>query len=302
VSLPPPDPARLRKIAVVIVSYNTRERLLECLRSLPTGTPAVELVVVDNASADGSAAAVREALPQARVVEAGANLGFSRACNLGWRACRAPYVLFLNPDTVIRPGALEALASELDDHADVGIVGPRTVNPDGTAQVSTGPSLTPTAEWRQRRLVRGVDRRRPWALAEAESRSARRHEPDWVSGSCLLARRELLESLDGFDERFFLYEEDVDLCLRARQAGWRVVFTPEGTVVHHRGASMAKNAVEARLEYHRSHLLYYRKHLGPVRTASLRGYLVLLGIGARLLSLVLRGPVRRRRSGPPASP
>jgi N-acetylglucosaminyl-diphospho-decaprenol L-rhamnosyltransferase len=126
--------------------------------------------------------------------------------------------------------------------------------------------------------VRGVKARREWALRAAEDRAAREHEPDWVSGSCLLARRVVLESLRGFDESFFLYEEDVDLCRRARQAGWRVVFTPAATILHRLGASMDQDPDRARLEYHRSHLLYYRKHNGAWLTALLRLHLRLRGV------------------------
>ena len=134
----------------------------------------------------------------------------------------------------------------LEARPDVGIVGPATRNADGSPQVSFGPDLTPSSEWRQRRLVRAVQARDPQVLrARLEARCSREHEPDWVSGSCLLARRSLLEALGGFDERFFLYEEDVDLCVRARQAGARVVFTPTARVIHRLGRSMERSGGEA---------------------------------------------------------
>jgi N-acetylglucosaminyl-diphospho-decaprenol L-rhamnosyltransferase len=270
------------RVAVVVVSWNSREDLPGCLRSLEAGGQPLEVVVVDNASADGSAAAAREALPSARVIEAGANLGFGRASNLGWRATRAPYVLFLNPDAAIAPGAIEVMAGVLDTRPEVGIVGPRTRNADGTPQLSFGPDLTPLSEWRQRRLVRGVRARDPHLLAEVEALSAREHEPAWVSASCLLTRRALLERLDGFDERFFLYEEDVDLCLRARKAGFRVLFLPRAHLIHGLGRSMERAGSRARDAYDRSHLLYYRKHLGVGWTALLRVYLALHGAARRL--------------------
>jgi GT2 family glycosyltransferase len=280
----PRDP----QAAVVIVSWNSRDDLPSCLRSLETVTVPLEVVVVDNASSDGSAAAAREASPRVRVLEAGSNHGFARAANLGWRATTASYVLFLNPDAELTSGALEALQAVLEARPEVGIVGPATCNADGTPQVSFGPDLTPWNEWRQRRLVRGVRARDPRALADVEALSAREHEPAWVSGSCLLARRTLLERLGGFDERFFLYEEDVDLCLRARQAGLRIVFTPAARIVHRLGQSMEKDSVRARIEYDRSHLLYYRKQNGTLLTGLLRLYLAAAG----LVSLL---PVRSGR-------
>jgi GT2 family glycosyltransferase len=144
--------------------------------------------------------------------------------------------------------------------------------------VSFGPDLTPLGEWRQQRLMRAVRARDAIALSSLEAAISREHEPAWVSASCLLTRRLLLETLGGFDERFFLYEEDVDLCLRARLAGFRVVFTPSARVTHRLGRSMERSSGRARIEYDRSHLYFYRKHRGPLATAGLRAYLGLSGL------------------------
>lgn len=260
-------------VAVVVVSWNSRDDIPTCLRSLAAVSLPLEVVVVDNASADGSAEAARAAAPQATVLDAGDNLGFARASNRGWRATRAPYVLFLNPDARVAPGAVEALRHVLETRPEVGIVGPLTRNADGTPQVSFGPDLTPLAEWRQRRRVRAVRARDPRAMAWLESATASEMEPAWVSGSCLLVRRRLLETLGGFDEAFFLYEEDVDLCLRARKAGSRVVFTPRAEATHGLGRSMERAGSRPRIEYDRSHLLFYRKHNGPLLTGLLRLHL-----------------------------
>jgi GT2 family glycosyltransferase len=259
------------RVAVVVVSFETRDTLLAALAPLHApGSTGVELVVVDNASTDGSVEAVRARHPAARVLANATNVGFARACNQGWRASRAPLVLFLNPDAALPPGALETLAALVEARPDVGIAGPRTRSSDGTIQVSTGPDLSLRSEWRQRRLVRGVARRDAGFLAQAEARHAREHEPDWVSGACLMARREALTAVGGFDERFFLYEEDADLCRRVRGRGWRVVFTPAVEVRHALGRSMARASRRARLEYHRSHLLYYAIHNGRAARLVLR--------------------------------
>jgi hypothetical protein len=258
------------RLAVVVVSFEARDTLLAGLHALRAHASfPLELVVVDNASTDGSADAVRARDPEALVIANAENVGFARACNQGWRASRAPHVLFLNPDAEVTPGAVETLARLLESRPAVGAAGPRTRGSDGTIQVSTGPDLAPLAELRQRRLVLGVARREPQALAQAEALHAREHEPAWVSGSCLVVRRTALEAVGGFDERFFLYEEDADLCRRLREAGWGVVFTPEAEVKHHLGRSMSKAPRRARLEYHRSHLLYYAKHNGPLSRAAL---------------------------------
>src|SRR5262249_39218458 len=171
---------------------------------------AFEAIVVDNASADGSAEAVRARFPNARVIANPANAGFSRANNLALREARGEHVLVLNSDCEGRPGAGARLAAVRDGRPDVGIVGPRTVGSDGRPQMSFGPRLTPVAEWRQRRLVRGVREGRPEVLQEVAARTAGEREPDWVSASCLLARRRALAAGGGFDETFFLSEEDVD--------------------------------------------------------------------------------------------
>jgi hypothetical protein len=248
-------------VSALVVSFNTRDLLLRCLDALHAHVRLpFETIVVDNASADGSAQAVRESFPAARVIASTSNVGFSRANNLGLRAARGEHVLVLNSDCEVRPGAVEALVGVLDARPEVGLVGPRTVGVDGRPQVSFGPRLTPLAEWSQRRLVRGVKEGRREALDRAAAAAAAAGEPDWVSASCLLARRAVLEKVGGFDESFFLYEEDVDLCLRVRAAGWRVAYTPAAEVLHHLGRSMDQAPGLARLAYHRSHLIFYRKH------------------------------------------
>jgi GT2 family glycosyltransferase len=257
------------RVTAVVVSWNTREELLAALRSLGTQAEPVAVVVVDNASADGSAAAVREAFPAATVVANAENVGFGRAANQGLRAAQTPYVLLLNSDAELRPGALAALAAVLDERPDVAIVGPRTRFADGAIQLSWGARPGLLAEWKQRRLVRGLESREGGALRHAEALAGREHEPDWLSASCWLARREALDAVGLFDEGFFLYWEDVDLCLRLRDAGWRLVFTPTAEVVHRQGVSKARSEGHALAEYHRSHLRFYRKHNGPASTGLL---------------------------------
>jgi GT2 family glycosyltransferase len=272
-------------VSIVVVSYEARDRLLACLAAVASRvTLPHELIVVDNASRDGSADAVRARFPAATLIANADNVGFSRANNQGLRIARAEYVLVLNGDAEVGAGAVEAMAAILDARADVGIVGPRTRYPDGRIQVSSGPMLGPVSEWRQRRLVRGVKRGEPRALARAKAQAAVEHEPAWVSGSCLLARRRAVEAVGLFDEAFFLYEEDVDLCVRVRRAGWRILFTPRAEVVHHLGASMAEAAERSALEYHRSHLRFYARHLGPVPNALLRASLAARGAVSWLAS------------------
>jgi GT2 family glycosyltransferase len=278
-------------VSVVVVSHNTRDDLLRCLGSLATVTVPIEVVVVDNASSDGSADAVAQRFPRVRVIPNGDNAGFGRANNQGLAATRAPSVLVLNSDAELRPGCLETLMGLLRDRPRLGIVAPRTLEADGAVQVSFGPEMTPLREWRQRRLVHGVKRRRPSALRAAADAASREHEPAWVSASCMLARREALVAVGGFDEGYFLYEEDVDLCRRVRQAGWAVLFTPAAEAIHHLGRSVARDPERARFEYQRSHLRYYALHNGPLASAALRLYVGAASAAGWTLSL---GPGERR--------
>ncbi len=281
-------------VDVVIVAYRSRDCLGAALGALERHAALpVEVVVVDNASGDGTVEALRREHPGVRVLANPRNLGFAAACNQGWGAGRAPLVLFLNPDAEVRPGAVATMAALFAVRADLGVVGPRTLNPDGSVQVSTGADLSLLAERRQRRLVRGVAARRPTALARADAAHSREHEPDWVSGSCLMIRRACLEAVAGFDEGFFLYEEDADLCRRVRAAGWRVVFTPAAEVAHQLGRSMEQDPRGTRLAYDSSHLRYYRTHNGRPSVAVLRGLLLLRGLATWLAGLVRNDPRAR---------
>jgi hypothetical protein len=284
------------RVTAVVVSYNTREELRRCLGSLRAhaGMPC-QLVVVDNASTDGSADMVEKEFPEARLIRNRENAGFSRGNNQALREARGAYVLLLNSDAELTPGALPTLAGLLDTRPRLGAVGPRTVSADGTVQISFGPALRPLAEWRQRRLVRGVKRRDPAAVKEATERAGVEHAPEWLSASCLLARKDALDAVGGFDEGFFLYEEDVDLCLRLRRAGWGVVFTPAAQVIHHLGRSMQGDQGRAALEYHRSHVRFYGKHNGALLTVGLRAFLATKGALGWLLALGPGAERQRRR-------
>jgi N-acetylglucosaminyl-diphospho-decaprenol L-rhamnosyltransferase len=262
-------------ISAVIVSYNTKPDTLRCIASLRSATARqTEIVVVDNASTDGTAQEIRRAYPEALVIEAGENIGFSRANNLGLKRARHPYALIINSDAEARPGAIDALARLLDERPRVAIAAPRTLNTDGTPQASFGPPLTPINELRRLLFHRALRARRAAALRRLEGMCREEGQPAWVSGSCFLARSQALIEVGLFDERFFLYEEDVDLCLRVRRAGWSIVFTPTAEIVHHEGRSMEHDRRRVRLEYHRSHLRFYFKHNGNLAIGALRLWLL----------------------------
>jgi len=264
------------RVAVVVVAYESRDTLADCLEALARDASVpIETVVVDNASTDQSADLARARFPAASVIANAENRGFARACNQGARATHAPLVLFLNPDATLERGALGALAALFDARPRLGVAGPRTLGAHGEIQVSSGPDLSLQSEWRQRWLVRGVAARDARALAEAEALHSRERVVDWVSGACLMVRRAAFDAVTGFDEGYFLYEEDADLCRRVRAAGFEVVFTPAAVARHALGRSMVRAPARARLEYQRSHLRYYRTYRGLPSNAVLRVLLAL---------------------------
>jgi GT2 family glycosyltransferase len=250
-----PNPA----VDVVVVSYNSGDELRGCVEDL-SRAPRMAVHVVDNASADESLEVVRD-LP-VRAVALTRNGGFGHGCNVGWRGGAAPYVLFLNPDARISPQAVDALRVVLDEDDSVGACAPRTLEPDGSLQHCQRrfPSLRSTFARALflHRLAPGA----AWSdeVVRSDAEYAQRAFPDWISGACMLVRRDLLERLGGFDERFFMYSEDADLCRRIRDAGYRVAYEPGATATHVGGASAPRASLLPLLAA--SRLLYARKHSG----------------------------------------
>ena len=239
-------------LSIIIVSFNARadlERCLDALRATPPATPH-DIVVVDNASTDGSAAAAR-ARPGVHVIDAGANVGFARACNIGIRASHGTHLLLLNSDTIVPPHAVDALFAELQRDPGAAVAGPRLVDEAGRAELSFGRMIAPFAEWRQQRLARS---------GQVDQLTRRRHYPDWVSGACLLVGRADADAAGLLDERFFMYTEDVDFCASIRALGRRILFTPAVEVTHARGRSVASAPEATHAAYRRSHLAFYEKH------------------------------------------
>ena len=264
----PPDS---RELSIVIVSWNTAELLRACLNSLRTAGQglAVEIIVVDNASADDSAPMVRRDFPEVRLIENAANAGYARANNQGIAGSQAPTVMLLNSDTRVPPGTLAVLLDFLAAHPEAGAAGPQLVRPDGSPQPFAFGS-DPTLGYL---LARGFNRlwgRRylhDWAATRAEA-------VDWVSGACLVVRRAAIAQAGMLDEAIFMYFEDTDWCLRLRQAGWKIYRVPQARVVHVGGQSMARNP-EARGAYAQSLRYFYRKHYSPAAQWLLRWLLPL---------------------------
>jgi GT2 family glycosyltransferase len=264
-------------LSIIIVSFNAREDLDRCLQSILGSPPPMshEIIVVDNGSVDGSADAVRRH-GSVVLIEAGTNLGFAAANNRGIRASQGELLLLLNSDTVVPAGAVDQLVAVLRARPEVAVVGPRLVDATGRAELSFGRMITPLAEIRQRRLIRGHYRGDPAISQAVEAMTRREQHPDWVSGACLLVRRSDAEAVGLLDERFFMYTEDVDFCAAIRGRGRQILFTPDVVVTHLRGRSAATVPAATRDAYRRSHLAFYQKH-HPHLAPFMRLYRALLG-------------------------
>jgi len=268
----------MRGLSIVIVTYNSIGHIDACLESL-TRRPShldQEIVLVDNASPDGTAAAVRDRWPAVHVIDAGANVGFARGANIGIRRSTGELVLLLNPDTEVRDGALDVLVRVLTTRPDAAVAGPRLLDGRGRPELSFGAMIGPLAELRQKALVHGSRRGVPLVAGYLDWLTSRPREVDWVSGACLLVRRADAEAVGLLDERFFMYAEDVDFCAAVRARGRKVLFTPEADVLHVRGGSAASAPRATEAAYRRSQLAFYDKHR-PRWAPVLRAYLKLRG-------------------------
>jgi GT2 family glycosyltransferase len=252
-------------LSVIVVSWNVRDLLRDCLLALPAATAGLvaEVIVVDNASDDGSAEMVEAAFPRVMLLRNDANVGFARANNRGMAAARGRHLVLLNSDTVAHPNSITDMVRFLDERPRAGAASPRLLRPDGTPQpYAFGDD--PTPRYLLRRALAHKRRRHlhDWDAGEPI-------EAGWVSGACLVARREAVEQVGGLDERIFMYFEDNDWCRRMRLRGWEVWYNPRAEITHIGGAGLNQNP-RARAAYYESLAYFYRKHYGPIAGAIMR--------------------------------
>lgn len=284
------------RLSIVIVSWNTRALLEQCLASIYTHPPSVafETIVVDNASRDGSADAARQGFPQARLIENAVNVGFAPANNQAIELCQGELVLLLNPDTRVLPGALDAMIRFMDEHPQAGAAGARVLNPDGTLQTSCYPAPTLSRElWRLFHL----DRLRAYGVYDMAGWDVRRsRQVDAVLGACLIARRRTLDQVGALDPDYFFTGEEIDLCHRIRSAGWSIHWIPQAGIIHYGGQSARQVAAQSFLHLYQGKVLYFRKRHGWL-TAQLYKLVVAAATLSRLLlsPLAWLEPAERRR-------
>ncbi len=267
-----------RQLSIVIVSWNVRELLRECLRSIAQtqGDLTVEVIVVDSASADGSAAMVVAEFPQVTLIASDENVGFPRGNNMGIAKAHGRYILLLNPDTILHANALASMVAFLDNHLDVGVVGAQLLNEDGSVQSSRRrfPTLTTAffeSTWLQSRAPQRI-LDRYYALDIADGQTA---DVDWVMGACLMTRQEIAHTVGGMDEGYFMYSEELDWCRRIKMAGWRVVYLPTAQVTHYQGKSSEQVVAQRHIYFNQAKLRYFRKYHGRVPALILRLFLLL---------------------------
>ncbi|HCE17434.1 MAG TPA: glycosyltransferase family 2 protein [Anaerolinea thermolimosa] len=269
------------EVSVIIVNWNARQYLARCLAALVEHGAGVDydLWVVDNASEDDSVAFVQQAYPQAHLIMNAQNVGFARANNQAIAQSTGRFLLLLNSDAFLQAGALESLLQAMRNHPDTGIAGAQLFYEDGRLQRSCYAFPTLASElWQTLWLDRLFPHSRVfggyqmtwWAMDTPR-------EVDWVMGACILVRREALEQVGGFDESFFMYSEETDLCYRMKQAGWKVRYVPDARVVHVWGGSANLAGRETLVRLYQSRVQFFRKHYGPLTAF---GYKLLLGFSS----------------------
>ena len=284
-------------VSVIIVNCNTRDLLAQCLQSLYDTTSDVdfEVIVVDNASSDGSPAMLRKRFPQVQLVENRQNVGFGQANNQAIERCRGRYVLLLNSDTQLLPGSLDKTVRFMDEHPRAGIVGVRLLNPDGAFQASYTPFPT---LWREFLILSGLGRllvRPTFPSYGPRIQKGAQKIKGYVEGAYLMARCESLDQIGWLDERIFMYAEEVDWCYRFYQAGWEIWYLPQVPIIHYGGQSSKKQRGRMEAELYRSRVYFFRKHYGRFPAWSLKMLIYALTLPKVVVHRCLRFLTNGRR-------
>jgi GT2 family glycosyltransferase len=276
-------------ISILIVSWNVRDLLRQCLASVASSkfqvtdwdnlkpeTVQLETIVVDNASSDGTVEMLRTEFPHVRVIANTENVGFTRANNQALAIAQGRYFFLLNPDTELHPNALQTLYAYAETHPEVGIIGPRLFYGDGTPQSSRRrfPTLA-TAFLESTKLQQWFPRNRVLARYYVlDTRDDETQDVDWVTGAAMFVRRAVYEHIGGLDEAFFMYSEELDWCYRAKRAGWRIVYLPTAQVIHHEGKSSEQVVAARDIHFHSSKVRFFRKYHGAFAAEILRAFLL----------------------------
>jgi len=268
-------------LSIVIVSWNVCDLLRQCIQSILTrdvrfhSTIDIEIIVVDNGSADGTVEMLREEFPDVCTIENDSNPGFATANNQGIARAHGRYLLLLNPDTEVVGHTLAALIGFADVNPDVGLLGPQLLNTDGSVQSSRRrfPTIA-TALFESTWLEPLAPRRLLDRYYMRDRNDNEILDVDWVQGAALFTRREVVEQVGGMDERYFMYSEELDWCRCIKNAGWRIVYFPKAQVVHHGGKSSEQVVASRHIYFQTSKVLYFRKYYGVYTSEVLRVFLL----------------------------
>jgi len=256
-------------ISIILINYNRKQLALNCIYSIHNKSTSsnYEIIVVDNNSTDGSVEAIKARYPKVKVIAQKHNLGFGKANNIGANASTGEYLFFVNNDTIFTEDIIEPFSLFLKENPSCGAVGPLLVNADGTYQHSYGYFPSIINEWRVQKETKAI---------KSIPTNFNPQEVDWVSFAAVMIPRNVFGQISGFDERYFMYFEDADVCLRLKEIGYSTIYYPAHSLVHLGGASWSPKNIDAiRYEYRRSQLLYYSKHISLWQTFLLRFYLLL---------------------------
>ncbi len=288
----------MNDLSIIIVSWNVRDYLEACLSSIYAnrGNLDLEVIVVDSGSLDGSPQLVTQSFPGVRLIDCGENVGFPRGNNIGLAEASGQYTLLLNPDTEIIGDALVSMIKYLDSHSEVGLVGGQLLNSDGTIQSSKRrfPTLG-TAIFESTWLESIAPRKLLTAYYVADIPPDKSTQVDWLTGACLMTRREVVEQVGPMDEAYFMYSEELDWCRRIKEAGWQIAYLPEAKIIHHVGKSSDQAVAERHLNFQRAKLRYFRKYHGLLPATTLRGVL-LLNYAWQFLIEVCKGVMGHKRT------
>ncbi len=253
-------------LSIIIVNYNVKEFIQNLLHSVFKAgcNLKYEIIIIDNASDDGSADFIKEKFPNVNLISNKQNIGFGKANNIGLAAAKGKYILLINPDTLIREDTLEKMISFFESSPDAGLAGCKILNPDGSLQLACRRSFP--GPWTSFCKVTGLSSLFPHSRLFARYNLTyldenRTYEVDAISGSFMMMKKEVYEKIGGFDEQFFMYGEDLDLCYRIQKAGWKVYYTPGTQIIHYKGESTRRSSLDETKIFYEAMNLFVKKHL-----------------------------------------
>ena len=277
-------------LSVILVNHNGKGCIEDCLDSIKKNLEGIksEIIVIDNHSTDGSVDILQKKYPSIRLLRNHENAGFSRANNQGLKASRGLYVLIINTDTLVYPNSIKKMIEEMQKHPDRGGVGPALLTGKNDYQVSFGGKVNFFSEAAKKTFLNRI-------YSNRLRKNREKRYVEWLSAACFLTRKDILERTGMFDEQFFLYFEDIDLCMRIREKGWKLVYLPEARVFHTGGASTRQSKLNSRFHYRKSQLYFYKKHCSPFSLFLLKVFLSIEFVFVLLLGFFKKSSVLKDR-------